>query len=217
VGSPNDPQGTDPSLLGRLCTPSNNEAAWAAFLRRYQPALLGWCRRLGLQEADAEDVCQSVLASLAQKLPVFRYDPAQGSFRGWLRTTVGNAVRNFWRGRARRPGDVGTGDSDVAGLLEQAEAAGDVESLVGEMDRRLTDDFLLAQMAIERVRPKVKDTTWQAFALTALEGVPGPEVAARLAIPVAHVYVYKDRVCKLLRQAVADLQGQPTPEQEPPP
>jgi RNA polymerase sigma-70 factor (ECF subfamily) len=199
---------TDPSLLGKLCNASTNEAAWAVFLRRYQPALSGWCRGLGLQQADADDVCQSVLGTLAQKLPAFRYDPARGSFRGWLRTTVGNAVRNFWRGRARRPGDVGTGDSSVAGLLEQAEASGGVDTLVAEMDRRMAEDYLLAQQAISLVQARVKEPTWQAFALTALDGLSGAEVSARLGIPVAHVYVYKERVCKLLRQAVAQLQGQ---------
>jgi RNA polymerase sigma-70 factor (ECF subfamily) len=209
-----EPLTTDPSLLGRLCSPGNDEAAWAVFLRRYQPLLVGWCRMLGLQQADAEDVCQSVLAALAQRLPTFRYDPAHGSFRAWLRTLIGNAVRNFWRARARRPGDVGTGGADVVAQLQRAEAGGSVDMLVEEMDRHMGRDQLLAQRAVEQVKAKVKDATWQAFALAALEGRPGAEVSARLGIPVAHVYVYKDRVCKLLRQAVSDLQGQPAEGQE---
>jgi len=212
--TPNDPPVTDPSLLGKLCSPANNEEAWGVFLRRYQPVLGGWCRGLGLQQADADDVCQSVLSTLAQKLPAFRYDPARGSFRGWLRAAVGNAVRNFWRGRARRPGDVGTGDSGVAGLLEQAEASGGVDTLVAGLDQRMAEDFLLAQQAIGLVQAKVKGTTWKAFALTALEGLSGAEVSERLGIPVANVYVYKERVCKLLRQAVAELQGGPADGQE---
>jgi RNA polymerase sigma-70 factor (ECF subfamily) len=212
-----DPLLTDPSLLGRVCHAGDDHAAWASFLQRYQPVLLGWCRGLGLQPADAEDVCQSVLATLARKLPDFRYDKAAGSFRGWLRAALANAVRNFWRGRARRPADVAVGGSDVAELLQQAEARGSVDTLVAEVGRRLEDDYRLARRALELVQAKVKDTTWQAFALTALEGLAGAEVSARLGIPVAHVYVYKDRVCKLLRQAVERLQGQPTEGYEGPP
>lgn len=201
-----DPLLTSPSLLGKLCSPGVDEAAWAVFLRRYQPLLTGWCRGLGLQPADAEDVCQSILGTLAQKLPAFRYDPATGSFRAWLRTTVANAVRNFWRGRARRPADVGTGGSSAAELLQQAEASGSVETLVGEMDRRMEEDHQLALQAVQVVKAKVKEATWQAFALTALEERAGPEVAERLGIPVAYVYVYKDRVCKMLRKVIEELQ-----------
>jgi RNA polymerase sigma-70 factor (ECF subfamily) len=212
--TPDDLLLTDLSLLGKLCSPGTDEAAWVLFLRRYQPVLLGWCRGLGLQPADADDVCQAVLGSLAQSLPGFRYDPRTGSFRGWLRATLTNAVRNFWRGRARRPGEVGTGDSRVAELLHQAEAAGSVDTLADEMNRRLEADRLLAARAIEVVQGRVKGATWQAFVLAELDGLPASEVAERLGIPVAYVYVYKDRVCKQLRKVIAELQGQNSEDQE---
>jgi RNA polymerase sigma-70 factor (ECF subfamily) len=211
---PDDPLLTDPSLLGKLCSPGADEAAWGVFLGRYQPVLLGWCRGLGLQVADAEDVSQAVLGTLAQKLPTFRYQPETGSFRSWLRTLVANAVRNFWRGRARRPGEVGTGDSQVAELLHQAETSGSVDSLADEMNRRLETDRLLAVRAIELVKARIKEATWQAFALAELEGLPAPEVSERLGIPVAYVYVYKGRVCKLLRKTIEELQGQHPEGQE---
>jgi RNA polymerase sigma-70 factor (ECF subfamily) len=111
---------------------------------------------------------------------------------------------------------VGSGDSRVAGLLEQAEASGSVDTLAAQIDQCMENDHLLAQQAIARVQAKVKETTWQAFVLTALEGLSGAEVSARLSIPVAHVYVYKDRVCKLLRQAVDELQSQPPTEEAAP-
>ncbi len=211
-----DPLLTDVSLLGKLCRPDADQTAWVLFLRRYQPVLTGWCRGLGLQPADAEDVCQSILGTLALKLPAFHYEPATGAFRGWLRTTVANAVRNFWRSRARHPADVGTGSSRVAELLQQAEAAGSVDTLAAELDQRLARDHQLALQAVHQVKAKVKPATWQAFALVALEGLAGPEAAERLGIPVAYVYVYKDRVCKMLRKVIEELRGQSSEGREMP-
>ena len=54
--------------------------------------IYGWSRAWHLQEADARDVVQMVLAKLAVQLRRFAHDPPQ-SFRGWLRTVVRNAYR----------------------------------------------------------------------------------------------------------------------------
>ena len=76
--------GTSTSLLVRLQQAPADQAAWAEFVRRYGTRIHGWCRRWGLQEADAQDVCQDVLVKLVRAMRAFRYDPAQ-SFRGWLK------------------------------------------------------------------------------------------------------------------------------------
>lgn len=49
-----------------------------------------WCRRWHLQDADAEDVTQAVLAKLTGKMGSFEYDPAR-SFRAWLKTVAHHA------------------------------------------------------------------------------------------------------------------------------
>jgi len=43
-----------------------------------------------LQEADAEDVTQTVLLEVARQMNTFVYDPA-GSFRTWLKTIAPRA------------------------------------------------------------------------------------------------------------------------------
>jgi RNA polymerase sigma factor (sigma-70 family) len=195
---------TSASLFRELWNPGNKERAWGTFLARYRPLIDRWCRRLGLQEADAQEVASEVLVKLARALPAFHYDP-QKRFRGWLKTVVENAVRNWWRDTARRPGARGSGDSDVAGLLEQAAEDGEVDTLASEMDERLEADLAVARQAVEQVQPRVKEHTWRAFWLTAVEGKSGPEAAAELGLPVAHVYVAKKRVGALLREAAAAL------------
>ena len=70
----NDPS-TRVTLLERLRHDPANQAAWNEFVGQYGPTLYRWCRGLGLQEADAEDVTQMVLLRLVAKLRTFAYDP----------------------------------------------------------------------------------------------------------------------------------------------
>jgi RNA polymerase sigma-70 factor (ECF subfamily) len=197
---------TSASLLGQLYDPNQSDGAWRTFLDRYQPGITAWCRRLGLQEADAQEVTSEVLLRLARALPTLRYDP-QRRFRAWLRTVVHNAVCDFWREQARRPGLQGTGDSTVAQLLEQAPDSV-LDELVEQMDDRLQADLSLARRASQRVQNEVLSSTWQAFWQTIVEGQAVPEVAARLGMSVASVYMARKRVGDRLRQAAAELQGQ---------
>ena len=57
---------TSASLLVQLQQVPADQAAWAAFVRRYGPLIHGWCRRWGLQEADALEVDQEVLLKLVR-------------------------------------------------------------------------------------------------------------------------------------------------------
>src|SRR6516162_1842099 len=85
-----DPQpssATRISLLFRLRQEPASQAAWNEFAARYGPQIGAWCRRWGLQEADAEDVTQSVLTLLSAKLRDFSYDPKR-RFRAWLKTVT---------------------------------------------------------------------------------------------------------------------------------
>jgi DNA-directed RNA polymerase specialized sigma24 family protein len=80
-----------------------NEEARRAFVVRYRPRILRWCRRL--QADDAEEVASRVLHKLVVGLArgVYRrHDP--DTFRGWLRRVVGNEVVEFARRqRSGRP------------------------------------------------------------------------------------------------------------------
>jgi RNA polymerase sigma-70 factor (ECF subfamily) len=64
----------------------------------------------------------------------------------------------------------------------------------------------LLELAIRRVKPRVKPGTWEAFRLTSIEHLAGAEVAGRLDINVSSVFVAKHRVLKLLEEEVRKLQ-----------
>jgi RNA polymerase sigma-70 factor (ECF subfamily) len=55
------------------------------------------------------------------------------------------------------------------------------------------------------VRLRVEPQTWEAFQLTAIEGVSGADAAQRLRLSVASVYQAKSRIQKLLQEEVERL------------
>ena len=192
------------SLLMALRRDPGDQAAWAAFVDRYGPQIHAWCRRWKLQEADAQDVTQMVLVKLVRHLPSFAYDPSR-SFRGWLRTLTARSWNDLLGDQVR--GIRGSADAAVADLLNTVEARVD---LVRHLEE--TFDRELLELAAEDVRRRVESHTWEAFRLTAIEGVAAAEVAARLGIRIATVYRARHVVQAMLRRAVAALEsGQEAP------
>jgi DNA-directed RNA polymerase specialized sigma24 family protein len=59
--------------------------------------------------------------------------------------------------------------------------------------------------AAERVRERVEPHTWEAFRLTAFEGLSGADAAARLGLKVCTVFKARSRVQHLLQEEVARL------------
>ena len=186
------------SLLTQLRKDPSDPAGWDEFVERYGRHIYRWCRQWKLQDADAEDVTQNILVKLTQKLRAFAYDPSR-SFRGWLKTVAHHAWRDFED--SRRHVQPTAGDSQAQGLMLALEAR---EDLAQKLDEAF--DLELLEAAKVRVRLRVAPHTWEAFRLTALEGLPVAEVAARVHLQVAMVYVAKSKVQKMLREEIGKLE-----------
>jgi RNA polymerase sigma-70 factor (ECF subfamily) len=190
---------TSPTLLGRLRQDPTDQAAWAQLVERYGRQIYGWCRQAKLQDADAEDVMQMVLARLAQRMRTFVYDPSK-SFRGWLRTLTRHAWSDFVTSGQR--GGRGSGDSDTFACLYTLPARDDlVARLEEQFDREVLEE------AQGQVRLRIDPDTWEAFRLLAIEGLTGAEAAARLGKTVAGVFKARTRVQAMLKDEVARLEG----------
>jgi RNA polymerase sigma factor (sigma-70 family) len=194
---------TSPTLLGRLQQAPADQSAWAEFVERYGRKIYGWCRQWGLQDADAQDVTQMVLARIADKMRAFAYDPTR-SFRGWLRTLAHHAWSDFLSDRRRAV--PASGDTGVLDLLHSAEARDD---LARQLDEECERDLL--EKAMVRVRLRVEARTWDAFRLLALDGRSGVEVAAQLGMKVATVFVARSKVQRMIQEEARKLDA---PEQD---
>src|SRR5271157_465290 len=76
---------TRQSLLGRL-KDWNDQESWQVFFDTYWRLIYNTAMKAGLNDAEAQDVVQETILSVSKKLPDFEYDPAKGSFKGWLLT-----------------------------------------------------------------------------------------------------------------------------------
>jgi RNA polymerase sigma-70 factor (ECF subfamily) len=185
---------TSETLLIRLRDRPGDAEAWRQFVRTYGPRILHWCRRWGLQDADARDVAQAVLIQFARQIHRFHYDPSR-RFRGWLRKLTHSAWCDFvernqdWY-RLRVGGD-------SLACLETIAARDDLLATIEkEYDRQLL------QEAMDRVRARVEPRTWQAFWLLNVERLSGKQAADELGMRLGTAFAASAKVRRMIRQEV---------------
>jgi RNA polymerase sigma-70 factor (ECF subfamily) len=191
-----EPPLTRVTLLTRLRDGRDGEA-WREFFALYGPVVYRFARNRGLQDADAADLMQDVLRSVARNAHRMEYDPKRGTFRGWLYTVTRNKIYNFLGSQRNRPR--AAGDSDAHERLESLPARdedGPDADWEREYQRRLTD------RAMEVVKEEFQPATWQAFWGTAVEGKSAGDVGAALKMTPGAVYVAKSRILARLRDEV---------------
>jgi RNA polymerase sigma-70 factor (ECF subfamily) len=190
---------TRASLIVRLRTDAD-QAAWAEFVEIYRPVVYRLARRKGLQDADADDLAQQVLAAVAGAVRRWDPDPERGKFRAWLNRIAHNLIINTL---TRRAPDRAAGGDSAADLLacESARDGPDSDLLRVEYRREVF------QWAARQVRGEFRPDTWEAFWQTAVEGRPPADVAAELGKVVGAIYTARGRVMRRLREKIADWDG----------
>lgn len=89
------------SLLTRLRN-WDDEEGWRRFFDTYWRLIYGVARKAGLGDAEAQDVVQETVISVAKRMRQFRYDAGRGSFKSWLRLITRRRIADFLRERYRR-------------------------------------------------------------------------------------------------------------------
>jgi RNA polymerase sigma-70 factor (ECF subfamily) len=191
---------TSLTLMMRLQKSPSDPRAWDEFVQRYRPMIRAWCLKWHLQESDADDVVQEVLVKLLGAIRKYQYDPAR-SFRSWLKTVTQHALADFVAARRKNPRQLG---SPINAIAESDDARTDLEQQIED-----AYDAELLELAMHRVKKRVKPATWDSFRLTVIDGASGAQAARQLEIPVAHVFVAKHRVQKMLQEEVRILKKGP--------
>lgn len=182
------------SAVHQLQSDGDDPAAWEKFVHRYQTRIAAWSLKQGLQLADAENVAQEVLFLLTRKLCL--YDPAKGAFPTWLRRVTIHTCHNYVRRQNRFT--AGTGGTDQMQRLN--EVRDDAPS--GTEQKSADETF---KIALDRARARVTEFAWAVFEKTALEKMPGPDVAAALGVSQQSVYMARHRVQKIVREELVRL------------
>lgn len=194
-----DPLPTRQTLLLRLRDPAD-DASWTEFAEIYTPLLYGYCTKRDINRADAADIVQDVMRSVALAMRGFEYDPEKGNFKGWLFTAVRHAIGRHFKSRARKP----TSRADTK-FIEMLESTPEKSEQV-DWERDYQRELL--KWALEKVKPEFADRIWKAFEQTALQGRDPAEVAAEIGMTKNAVAIAKFRVTKRLREKAESVDAE---------
>jgi RNA polymerase sigma-70 factor, ECF subfamily len=179
---------------------AQSPVAWNRLVSLYSRLVYRWCRKAGLQPADAADVGQEVFRAVARKIAVYRHDRNGDTFRGWLRKITRSKICDW----ARKKPPVYTGFPWIGRLRRQCQLpAWDLP----EPDERsdAEDRSVVYRAACELMRAEFEERTWLAFWQTTVEEIPVEDVAARLCMSTNAVRLAKSRVLRRLREEFADF------------
>ena len=94
------------SLLSRLRDWDDQES-WRDFFQTYWRLIYEEVLKAGLSDAEAQEVVQETVISVAKQMPDFRYDPARGRFKGWLLQITRRRIADQVRKRMQESGASG--------------------------------------------------------------------------------------------------------------
>ena len=180
-------------------------STFAALYREHYAFVWRCAARMGVREAELEDVVQETFVIALRRLDEFDLE-AEGKASSWLFAILRNVIRNHARGERRRAARVaGYGQQPID--LEQRARAGQAGQILG---RRLLGEFL----------EQLDDKRRAVFVLAELEGLTGREIADALAINVntAHARLraarqaFRDHFGEVDELELARAHAEPVPE-----
>jgi RNA polymerase sigma factor (sigma-70 family) len=188
---------TRASLLQRL-KDWGDQSSWQDFFDTYWNLIYGMARKAGLTTVEAEDVVQETMIVVAKQMPGFKYDPALGSFKGWLLTVTRSRIVDHLRTRSH---PVRTGATVVDHeALENMGADSEFEKLWdAEWEKNLF------QAALAKARRRLDPQQYQIFNFYVQKEWPPDRIAKTLSVSVNQVYLAKHRVAEAIKQEVERL------------
>ena len=189
------------TLLAKL-KDQHDQAAWLDFSNYYKPYLYAVLNRMSIDHHDSEDIIQTVLLLVWEKLPDFVYDPGKGHFRSWLCTVTKNKVKEYLRKKTHQLIDLDESKRDKARIELDKVNLPDVEQIaLQEWQNHITD---LAWKAIEE---QFSEQMCQIF-LRITEGENTQELADELGMPLNTIHVYKRRVEKQFMREILRFENE---------
>jgi RNA polymerase sigma-70 factor (ECF subfamily) len=193
------------SLLSRL-KQSNAQESWREFFDTYWRLIYTTALNAGLTDSEAQEVVQETVLTVVKKITSFRYDPALGSFKGWLLTIVRWRIGDQFR---KRPQQIQAGSSRHAtrtsgtATLERIADPGAINlDVLWEEEWQRT----VFAAALSRVKRQANARHYQMFDLYAVKHWSVDRVAQTLGVSTGQVRLAKHRITVLMRREVARLE-----------
>lgn len=180
VDEPRRASANDRELVGQYLDRRDQES-FARIVERYRGLVMGTCRRILRNAADAEDAFQATFLVLAKRAAELR---GQASIAGWLHETARRISLKSLQARARTERRNRSAGEE---RLLQSHAAPSIEDVAAIVDEELA-----------RLPEKFREP----LALTLFEELSRDETAQRMGLSVAAVKDRLERGRELLRKAL---------------
>lgn len=188
------------SLLLRLNANGTmeRELGWQDFYDRYFPIIMGFARRTGARDEEAEDVAHEVMTNFFRASSRFEYDPKAGRFRGYLKAATLNTLRGRWR-KQRDMVDVDAGtDLPIEDRVDADEL----------WDREWTRSLITRALTAVKSGGRQSEQSWEAFELYGRRGVPIEEVSERLGMSPDSIRQAKSRISRQVRTEIERIRSE---------
>jgi RNA polymerase sigma-70 factor (ECF subfamily) len=198
---------TRKSLLTRLKNWDDADG-WRQFFETYWRLIYGVARRAGFNDAEAQDIVQDTIIGVARKMKSFSYDPAVGSFKGWLMLNIRSRIADHLRKR-NAAGRVFSGAADESEFAAGAQGIESVADPVAANFEQVYEEQWeqnLLDTAVSAVKAQVSVKQFMMFDLYALKQQPMSKVTRALGVNAAQVYLAKHRVSRLIKEEVRRLE-----------
>src|SRR5437588_7142930 len=191
------------SLVDRLAN-WDDQKRWQEFFDTYWKLIYSAARQSGLTDGEAQEVVQETVITVAKKIDKLKYDPAIGSFKGWLLQITRWRIADQFR--KREPGNAKPPRSADDRLTATIERVPDpyVVDLDAVWEKEWQDNLFDA--AIARVKKKVDPKQFQIFDCYVRKEWPAQKVAAQLRVSVGQVYLTRHRVSALIKKEVKTIE-----------
>jgi RNA polymerase sigma factor (sigma-70 family) len=193
------------SLLSRL-EDRGDQDSWRDFFNTYWRFIYSVALKSGLTEAEAQDVVQETVISVAKDIHKFKRDRTLGSFKGWLHHLTRWRIADQLRKRihARVKDDSRTSDVPEPDVAEIPDPAAEAAESFWESEWKTN----LLNAALETIKRCVREEHYQIFDLYVVKQWPARTVADVLGVNVGLVYLVKYRMAALLKKEVRRLEQQ---------
>lgn len=194
------------SLLTRL-KEWNDHESWQEFFDTYWKLIYSVAIKAGLSDAEAQDVVQETVITVAKKMKDFKTDPAFGSFKSWLLHITQWRITDQLRKRQPERRSCGRRSEDSTSTTNRI-----ADPTEFELESHWNEEWEknLIDAALERVKRRANAKQYQVFYLHVIKQHPAQKVARSLGVNVAQVYLVKHRLGALVKKEVQNLRARAT-------
>ena len=182
---------TSKTLLDRIA--AGDEISWDEFYDRYGGIVRALARLKGLDDAEADDICQQVMLQFFKQSKTFKFDPDVARFRTYFGLIITAKITDHFRRKRVLP---------VGELPEEPAEEQTDEPFLNEWRK------MILKEAERELKARVAPETFQAYELYAVQNRPVEKVAAFLNCSVNQVYQAKKRCFAMLRKILLKMKEQ---------